>query len=325
MRFTSTWRGALFALGFIITSLFGSMITMTRCEAQPLLTSSLPSPKLISNEITAGQYQTAHDQLLQIIQADPTSAKAQYLLAVDDWKLGDFTGARTALDAAKSLDPSMKMANASTLRHMTAALYHHGISTSTFVLLLLVFGGIGAWSLWSMKRQRDNRLNPMSVGYSQPIAATVAQGTYSRSQPTAAGGYHVPPGRPLYNSGYASGGGYTPQASGGTTIINNNGGGNSGVGDLATGMLIGEMISQPRTIVEQPVVYEAPVAYPQSFPGVDLTGDQPALSNRGQDTGWNDQPQQAQPDPSPDNSSGGWNDNSGGSDNGGGSSTDDNW
>lgn len=71
---------------------------------------ALPSPKDIDAAVNAGRLNQAETLLREVIQEKPNSAKAQYELGQVLARLDRFAEAQTALEKAKSLDPSLKFA-----------------------------------------------------------------------------------------------------------------------------------------------------------------------------------------------------------------------
>jgi hypothetical protein len=310
------YRG-FFRTGLLMLGLMMVMIFPVR--AQPLLSSALPTPNQVAGLIQAGQYQTAYGMLQQILQVHPESAKAQYLLAVDDWKLGNLDAARMSLSTAQGLDPTMKFASAYELNALQSALSvqhtSHGHPILWTILILCLIGAAVCFVLSSMRPKQiptlDRQPAPPPPNQGSGRFAGTPTGFTAAPQPSQGPrpypGY-APPGYP------ASPTTAQPQ----TTIINNNTGGGNGGMDFVAGMMIGDMLSQPeRTVVEEVPVYvpEQPVfeqPVQQDFSQPD------PLSQQGQSSDWDNQSQQQQPDNS------GWgNDNSGGSGGGGGGSSDD--
>jgi tetratricopeptide (TPR) repeat protein len=77
----------------------------------------LPKPSDIAKEVQAGHYQKAEDLLKEVLQKDPNSAKAHYILSQVYYIEGKYNKALNELNIAKKLDPSESFAHKGYLKN----------------------------------------------------------------------------------------------------------------------------------------------------------------------------------------------------------------
>lgn len=77
----------------------------------------LPKPSDIAKEVQAGHYQKAEDLLKEVLQKDPNSAKAHYMLSQVYYIEGKYNKALNELNIAKKLDPSESFAHKGYLKN----------------------------------------------------------------------------------------------------------------------------------------------------------------------------------------------------------------
>jgi len=221
---------------------------------------------LADNDPTAGQiYQAARSGRLgeaqqmidQVLRDHPNSAKAHFIAAELDARVGDFATAEHQLATAKRLDPSNGFTSAQALSELQAQLTGVRATPAPYVqqgfapqrhssipwgLILVV--GLGALVIWSLFRAR--------------AASTYA--TYPNTLPPAA------PGQP----GYGYGPGYPPPM----------GGGGSGLmGSLASGLAIGAGVAAGEELVHHVLDGNRPEGY--IAPASDLRDSPPVNSDMG--------------------------------------------
>jgi Tetratricopeptide repeat. len=72
---------------------------------------ALPTPSDIAKEVQAGHYHKAEELLKEVLQKDPNSAKAHYMLSQVYYIEGKYNKALNELNIAKKLDPSESFAH----------------------------------------------------------------------------------------------------------------------------------------------------------------------------------------------------------------------
>jgi len=77
----------------------------------------LPKPSDIAKEVQAGHYQKAEELLKEVLQKDPNSAKAHYMLSQVYYIEGKYNKALNELNIAKKLDPSESFAHKGYLKN----------------------------------------------------------------------------------------------------------------------------------------------------------------------------------------------------------------
>ncbi|HEK25191.1 MAG TPA: tetratricopeptide repeat protein, partial [Hydrogenobaculum sp.] len=78
---------------------------------------ALPTPSDIAKEVQAGHYHKAETLLKEVLQKDPNSAKAHYMLSQVYYLEGKYNKALNELNVAKKLDPSESFAHKGYLKN----------------------------------------------------------------------------------------------------------------------------------------------------------------------------------------------------------------
>jgi Tetratricopeptide repeat. len=78
---------------------------------------ALPTPSDIAKEVQAGHYHKAEELLKEVLQKDPNSAKAHYMLSQVYYIEGKYNKALNELNIAKKLDPSESFAHKGYLKN----------------------------------------------------------------------------------------------------------------------------------------------------------------------------------------------------------------
>ena len=78
---------------------------------------ALPTPSDIAKEVQAGHYHKAEELLKEVLQKDPNSAKAHYMLSQVYYLEGKYNKALNELNIAKKLDPSESFAHKGYLKN----------------------------------------------------------------------------------------------------------------------------------------------------------------------------------------------------------------
>ena len=270
------------------------------------------------------QYSSAAAGLEVIIQNHPQSAKAFYAMAQAQAGLGDLAKAKRALDKARGLDPELKFASEANVKALEQAITPQMakievIEPSHFwrnLILVLIAALAGAAFYFYRKKDKPADTpygglgnvppkpwpgpaapevdSPSDTAYMQEHnlvdtpAATPAPA--KRGRPLKSSYSSVKPVAPVQS--------YTPPPAQPTIINNHYGATNSGGGDLLTGVLIGEALSNNHhghrdTYVEREVIVERPV-YRDTTPTYEAPkrsstwDDTPAPSTKS--SSWDDTP-----------------------------------
>lgn len=173
------------------------------------------TPHQIYEAAQSGHLAEAQQMINQVLQDHPQNAKAHYIAAQLDARIGDFGAAREQLASARQLDPSQSFASPQSLgelqRQLTGvrtemprtvvpfAPVVHRASLPWGLIILLV---IGAFVVFNILRRRAQSDGP---GYGSGL---------------------LPPGTPGMQGGYGYGASYPP-------------GGSGLMGNLASGLAIG--------------------------------------------------------------------------------------
>ncbi|HEY6454327.1 MAG TPA: tetratricopeptide repeat protein [Steroidobacteraceae bacterium] len=182
------------------------------------------TPHQIYEAAQSGHMAQAQQMIDQMLRDHPQNAKAHFIAAELDARIGDFAAARQQLATAKQLDPTQSFTNANTLsalqRQLTGirpivpgtgplavapAVHRTAVPWGWIIVLAL-----GAFVLWSMLRSRAQ------------------QGLVPGA---------LPPGNPGLQSGYGYGPSYPP--SGGSGLM----------GNLASGLAIGAGVAAGEELV----------------------------------------------------------------------------
>ncbi|HEV2701471.1 MAG TPA: tetratricopeptide repeat protein [Steroidobacteraceae bacterium] len=185
------------------------------------------TPHEIYEAAQSGHLAEAQQMINQVLQDHPQNAKAHFIAAELDARIGDLAAARQQLATAKQLDPTNSFAQASALNALQRQLTGMtGVTPSTAVPgftpvvrhssvswgLILVLA-IGGFVLFSILRSR------------------------SRAYGQGSGPGLLPPGNPGLQSGYGYGPGYPPP------------GGSGLMGNLASGLAIGAGVAAGEELI----------------------------------------------------------------------------
>lgn len=172
------------------------------------------TPHQIYEAAQSGRLAEAQQMINQVLQDHPRNAKAHFIAAELDARIGDLAAARQQLATARQLDPTEGFTDARALSTLERQLtgIRVGAGPAPEVLAptrrsslpwgLIIVLGLGALALWSFFRARSRQAYAQSYG----------QGP-------------LPPGNPGMQPGY--GPGYPPQ------------GGSGLMGNLASGLAVG--------------------------------------------------------------------------------------
>jgi hypothetical protein len=189
------------------------------------------TPHQIYEAAQSGHLAEAQQMIDQVLRDHPQNAKAHFIAAELDARIGDLPAARQQLATAKQLDPALGFATAPSLsaleRQLTgmravipgpgpqafAPAFAPAVRHSSIPWGLIIILAIGAFVLWSIFRSRAQR------AYAQNYGPGV-----------------LPPGNPGMQPGY--GPGYPPP-----------GGGSGLMGNLASGLAIGAGVAAGEELV----------------------------------------------------------------------------
>lgn len=225
----------------------------------------------IENLIEQRNYAAAEQGLEGIIKNHPNSAKAYYAMAQAQAGLGNQEKARHALDKATGLDPDLKFASASNVEKLREAITPQvdkieRAEPSHFwrnLFVLIVLGGIGYW-LYKIYTRKDDKDDKKVDGGSgpkptppAPAAAPVSTAkAASPAQPQPAPAATPAPSAPP-STNYAAYVAPQPQV----VHVHHDSG-----SDLATGMILGQMMSNSHhdttRVIEREVIREVPAPQP---------------------------------------------------------------
>ncbi len=183
------------------------------------------TPHQIYEAAQAGHLAEAQQMIAQVLQDHPRNAKAHFIAAELDARIGDFNAARDQLATARQLDPSQGFTDPQALNALqrqltgmtaviprTAPPFVPAVHRSAIPWGLIMVLLIGAFVVFNIFRRRTQ---------------TYAQGY---------GPALLPPGNPGLQGGYGYGPGYTP-------------GGSGLMGNLASGLAIGAGVAAGEELV----------------------------------------------------------------------------
>jgi hypothetical protein len=174
------------------------------------------TPHEIYEAAQSGRLADAQQMINQVLQDHPRNAKAHFIAAELDARVGELTAARQQLATARQLDPSEAFTDAPALSALERQLTgmrtevvpgpqpYAPVRRSSLPWGLIIVLGIGALVLWSILRSRARQAYAQNYG------------------PGA-----LPPGNPGMQPGYGYGPGYPPP------------GGSGLMGNLASGLAVG--------------------------------------------------------------------------------------
>jgi hypothetical protein len=187
------------------------------------------TPHQIYEAAQSGRLAEAQQMIDQVLRDHPQNAKAHFIAAELDARIGDLAAARQQLAAARQLDPTLAFTSAQSLsaleRQLTgmrAVIPGPGLASPAFAPAvrhssvpwgLIIILAIGTFVLWNIFRSRAQR------AYAQSYGPGV-----------------LPPGNPGMQPGY--GPGYPPP-----------GGGSGLMGNLASGLAIGAGVAAGEELV----------------------------------------------------------------------------
>lgn len=185
------------------------------------------TPHQIYEAAQSGHLAEAQQMIDQVLRDHPQNAKAHFIAAELDARIGDLGAARQQLATARQLDPSGSFADRAALGALERQLtgmravvpglgpqpFAPPAHQSSVPWMLIILVALGAFILWSIFRNRSAQLYSPGVG---------------------PGG--LPPGNPGMQPGYGSG--YPPQ-----------GGGSGLMGSLASGLAIGAGVAAGEELV----------------------------------------------------------------------------
>lgn len=185
------------------------------------------TPHQIYEAAQSGHMAEAQQMIEQVLRDHPQNAKAHFVAAELDARIGDFAAARQQLATAKQLDPTQAFTDARAMnelqRQLTGIRNVPGPGADVFatpahrsavpwgLILILAVGGFVLWSFLRSRAQRQ---------YAQGLGPNT-----------------LPPGNPGMQSGYGYGPGYPPP------------GGSGLMGNLASGLAIGAGVAAGEELV----------------------------------------------------------------------------
>ena len=186
-----------------------------------------PTPHQIYEAAQSGQVAAAQRMIDQVLRDHPQNAKAHFIAAELDARIGDLAAARQQLATARQIDPTDSFTSARALGELTRqltglrpALPGPGVSAfappaarSSVPWGLIILLAVGAFVVLSLVRSRAQQ-------------ASLNQGPGL-----------LPPGSPGLSSGYGYGPSYPPQ------------GGSGLMGNLASGLAIGAGVAAGEELV----------------------------------------------------------------------------
>jgi hypothetical protein len=218
------------------------------------------TPHQIYEAAQSGHIAQAQEMIEQVLRDHPQNAKAHFIAAELDARIGDFGAAREQLLSAKQLDPTQSFTNANTLSSLERQLTGmRPVRPGTGPLALapptnrssvpwgwIFVLALGAFVLWSVFRGRAQRNFGQSV---------------------------LPPGNPGMQAGYGYGPSYPP------------GGGSGLMGNLASGLAIGAGVAAGEELVRHVIDGRNSEG---TAPSADLRDPQPNQDMGGADFGTQD-------------------------------------
>jgi uncharacterized membrane protein YgcG len=243
------------------------------------------TPHQIYEAAQSGRVAEAQQMIDQVLQDHPRNAKAHFIAAELDARIGDLAAARAQLATARQLDPTEGFTDARALsaleRQLTgirlgaapATPEFTPVSRSSVPWSLIIVLGLGAIVLWSIFRARARQAYTQNFG----------PGT-------------LPPGTPGMQPGYGYGPGYPPQ------------GGSGLMGNLASGLAVGAGVVAGEELVRHMIGGNSANAAP--LPGAEVPDAPQNQDMGGADFGTQDS--SAWGNDSGGGDSGGWGGDSGG-------------
>jgi hypothetical protein len=185
------------------------------------------TPHQIYEAAQSGHLAEAQQMISQVLQDHPQNAKAHFIAAELDARIGDLNAAREQLADARQLDPSLSFAEAPALNALQRQLtgmravtpgtaipgFAPPVPRSSVPWGLIIILALGAFVVFNLFRRR---------------AQSYAQGY---------GAGTLPPGNPGMQPGYGYGAGYPPP------------GGSGLMGNLASGLAIGAGVAAGEELV----------------------------------------------------------------------------
>ncbi len=199
------------------------------------------TPLQIYEAAQSGRLAEAQQMIDQVLQDHPRNAKAHFIAAELDTRVGDLSAAREQLATARQLDPTEAFADAPALGALERQLAGMRpevlpgpqsiapVRRSSVPWGLIIVLGIGAFVVWSILRSRARQAYAQNYG------------------PGA-----LPPGNPGMQPGYGYGPGYPPQAGSGL------------MGNLASGLAVGAGVVAGEELVRHLIDGNTANAAPQN-------------------------------------------------------------
>ncbi|HTY51282.1 MAG TPA: hypothetical protein VMB48_16460 [Steroidobacteraceae bacterium] len=228
-----------------------------------------PSADQIYQAAQAGRMGEAQQMIGEVLHDHPNSAKAHFIAAELDARVGDLASARAQLQQARQLDPAQRFASAYAVNELTAQLSgQRGYAApqafapqalvpqrrSAFPWGFVLAVGLGLAVLWAILRAR-------TASYAQPqVLPPAGPGQYGQG----------------YGPGYGPGPGYPPgyPSMGGSGLM----------GSLGSGLAIGAGVAAGEALVSRMI--DGPGSGGYVPPAADLRDDVAPPSNS--DMGGND-------------------------------------
>jgi hypothetical protein len=277
-------------------SVVGSVILMAAAAVNATAMAADADPTLdqVYAAANSGHLLQAQQMMQQVLRDHPRSAKAHYVTAELDAKMGDLAAARQELSTAESIDPGLGFAKPESVRALRSELsrstrggyspnsYSGGYAPAAaratsipWVPILLVLGVIAIiWMIVSRRRAA-------AYGYAQGYPG-------AGSLPGPAGGLPPTMGGPGYPAGYGPGygGGYPVAGGGGSGLL----------GSLASGAALGAGVVAGEELVRhvlEPGRGEGVAARPEEYenrpvepaPNDNMGGNDFGVQS---DSGWDD-------------------------------------
>lgn len=162
----------------LIAVIFAFIATMAFAE---------PTFEQVENLIEQKNYSAAVQGLEVVLKNHPNSAKAFYAMAQAQAGLGNLEKARYALDKATGLDPDLKFASKSNVENLRAAVTpqiakiekveESHFWRNLFIFLILCGGGFATWWYFFRRKDSDDKLGggtPSPTPFSPPPSHTAA-------------------------------------------------------------------------------------------------------------------------------------------------------
>ena len=162
----------------LIAVIFAFIATMAFAE---------PTFEQVENLIEQKNYSAAVQGLEVVLKNHPNSAKAFYAMAQAQAGLGNLEKARYALDKATGLDPDLKFASKSNVENLRAAVTpqiakiekveESHFWRNLFIFLILCGGGFATWWYFFRRKDSDDKLGggaPRPAPFTPPPSHTAA-------------------------------------------------------------------------------------------------------------------------------------------------------